>query len=113
MDLMSDGPSLDYSSSITSAGIVVDIEREGIDDVLQPLNKVGVWHALLQRVVEDVQVGGEGVLVHAIDVGHIREAEEQDRASLGRRTITISRGFNFLCSNCCQFEFFKHLCTRR
>ena len=61
---------------LTCAGIVVDIEGEGTDDVPEPLLQVTVRKTLPEGVVEHLQVGAERVLVHGVDGCQVREDKE-------------------------------------
>ena len=77
--------------SLTRTAVVVDVVRQGVHHVLQPLGQDGVGHGFAQREIEDVQVGGQRVLVHAVDNRHLRQYKEQDGAALGRRTVTVAQ----------------------
>ena len=78
----------------TGTSVIIDVMRKRVHDILQAFLHDGVWHALPQRKLENLQVGGEGILVHAVDGRHLREHEKQDGATLGRRTIAVTELVN-------------------
>lgn len=88
---------------------MIDVEGESIDDVAESLLKVGVRKALPQGVVKDLQVGVEGVLVHGVDGCQVRQHEEQDGSTTGRRSVAISEDFNLLGRLLCLLQLLHHL----
>lgn len=99
---------------LTCAAIVVNIKRQGVHDVAQPLGKDGVGHRFPERETKDVQEGGQGVLVHGIDQGHFGQHEKQNGPSLGRRAVAISQFVDVDGCFLSQLEFVRDLgCTRK
>ena len=88
---------------------MVDIERECIDDIQQPLGQVGIGKTLPQRVAKHLQIGVEGVLVHRVDGGEVCQHKEEDGSSSGGRPIAVSNHFNLFRSLLSFLELFDNL----
>ena len=67
---------VDKNSQHTCTPIVVDVVSQGVHDVPQSFLQDRVWHGFLQGQLEDLQIGGQGVLVHGVHKRHLRQNEK-------------------------------------
>ena len=93
--------------------VVIHVVRQRVHYILQPLLYDAIGHALAQRELENVEERYERVFVHRIDRRHLGEDEEQDGATLRRRSIPVPRLVDLLGRLRSEFEFLADLNDRR
>ena len=67
---------------------------EGIHDVSQSFLQDRIGHGLLEGELEDLQVGGQRVLVHGVHQRHFCQNEEEDGSPLSGRSVAVSQLLN-------------------
>ena len=95
----------------TCATVVVDIEGERVHHVFQALLQDGVRQGATEGVLKDVEVGGQGVLVHGVDGRQVAQHEKEDGPALGGWPVPVTEPFDVDGSLGPQSQFLRHLHT--